>query len=61
MIKIIFTVIKKIIFAILMLYSLNLLTSLMDVIIPINIVSIVIASLLGIPGLLTLIALYFLI
>ena len=61
MIKIIFTVIKKIIFAILMLYSLNLLTSLMDVIIPINIVSIVIVSLLGIPGLLTLIALYFLI
>lgn len=61
MINIVFKLIRKIIIAIFMLYGLNILISPMNIIIPINIFSIVVISLLGIPGLLSLVLLFLLI
>jgi pro-sigmaK processing inhibitor BofA len=60
MIKVIYKIIKRIIFAILFLYGLNLITSNLDIIIPINIITVTVLSLLDISGLGTIIALYFL-
>lgn len=61
MIKNLFKVVKKVIIAIILLYSLNLLTSAVNVVIPINIITIAIVALLGIPGLGTVTILYLLI
>ena len=61
MVKIIFNVVKRLIFAIILLYSLDLFLSLANIIIPINVISIIIVCILGIPGLLTLVGLFFLI
>ena len=61
MIKFILGVIKRIIMAIIVLYGLNIATSNFNLIIPINMISIFLLSSLGLPGLVSLIALYFLI
>ena len=61
MIKLTFKIIKRVVFAILLLYSLDLFLSLANIVIPINLISITLVALLGIPGLLTLVGLFFLI
>ncbi|MBE6148764.1 MAG: hypothetical protein E7167_04695 [Firmicutes bacterium] len=60
MINLLFKVVKKIIIAIFCLYGLNLIISSLNIVIPINIITISLITLLGIPGLCTLVALYFL-
>ena len=59
MINKIFKVVKKIIIAIFMVYGLNIILSPVDILIPINMISICIITFLGIPGLCTLIGLFF--
>lgn len=61
MIKIVFKIVKKVVVAIALLYSFNLLVSYMDILIPINYISIGTVSLLGIPGLLSLLTLHLII
>ena len=61
MLRLIIKVIKRVIIAVFMLYGLNILLASMNILIPINIFSISIVSILGIPGLCTLIALFLLI
>ena len=56
MLKKIFKGIKKIVVAIALLYSFNVLISSLDILIPINYVSVGVVSILGIPGLLSLLA-----
>lgn len=56
MLKKIFKGIKKIVVAIALLYSFNVLVSSLDILIPINYISVGIVSFLGIPGLLSLLA-----
>lgn len=58
MLKNIFKVVKKVVLAIALLYSFNLLVSSMNILIPINYISIGVVSILGIPGLLSLLAVY---
>lgn len=52
-------VFKKVSFAFLMLYGFNLIVSSVDIFLPINVVSVGTVSVLGIPGLLSLVAMYF--
>ena len=59
MIKKIVSVLKKIVIAFLMLYAFNLLVSSININIPINIVTVGTISILGFPGLLSLIVLFF--
>ncbi|MBR4230781.1 MAG: pro-sigmaK processing inhibitor BofA family protein [Bacilli bacterium] len=59
MLKIIFNVVKKVIFAIFLLYGLNITLNVLNVVIPINYISIFFVSLFDIPGLISLIVLYF--
>jgi hypothetical protein len=59
MLKIIFNVVKKVIFAIFLLYGLNITLNALNVVIPINYISIFFVSLFDIPGLISLIVLYF--
>ena len=59
MLKKIYAVIKKIVFAFLMLYGLNYFISSLQIYIPINVITVGVVSLLGIPGLSSLIILYF--
>ena len=59
MLKIIFNVVKKVIFAIFLLYGLNITLNALNVVIPINYISIFFVSLFDIPGLRSLIVLYF--
>ncbi len=61
MIKLFYKVVKRVIFAILFLYALNLITSNINFIIPINLVTISIIVMLGFPGLGALVALSLLI
>ncbi len=61
MIKISLKIVKRIIMSIFLLYGLNLLINSLDIIIPINFITISSVSILGIPALLTLVVLYFLI
>ena len=56
MLKKIFKGIKKIVVAIALLYSFNVLISSLDILLPINYVSVGVVSILGIPGLLSLLA-----
>lgn len=58
MLKKIFKLVKKVVLAIALLYSFNLLVSSMNILIPINYISIGVVSILGIPGLLSLLAVY---
>ena len=61
MLKIIFKISKKIVLAVALLYSFNILMSSLDILIPINYISVLVVSLLGIPGLLSLLATYLII
>lgn len=61
MFEIIKKVVKRIIFSFLVLYGLNVLVSSINIFIPINLFTITIVSLLGIPGLLSLISIFFII
>lgn len=61
MLKKIFKGIKKIVVAIALLYSFNVLMSSLDILIPINYISVGVVSLLGIPGLLSLLAVHLII
>ena len=58
MLTLIMNVVKKIVVAILLLYSLNILIASLNIMIPINIITIIFVSFLGIPGLLTLTILF---
>lgn len=61
MLKKIAIVLKKIVLAFLMLYGLNYFISSLQIYIPINIITVSIVSLLGVPGLSSLIILYFIV
>lgn len=61
MIKFILKIIKRIIMSFIILYGLNVITSGIEFLIPINIASLCTLSILGFPGLCGLIVLYFLI
>ncbi len=56
-IKIIISVLKKIIFAFLLLFSLNLSIKSLGIVIPINLFNITVVSILGVPGIISLIIL----
>ena len=60
MLKKIFLIVRKIVFSFFLLYGLNLMLNNIDVFIPINIISLLIVSVLDIPGLILLIILFFL-
>lgn len=60
MLKKIFLIVRKIVFSFFLLYGLNLMLNNIDVFIPINIISLLIVSILDIPGLILLIILFFL-
>lgn len=61
MIKKILVVLKKIVVAFLVLYAFNLLVSSININIPINFITVGTVSILGIPGLLSLIVMFFII
>lgn len=61
MLKKLFYIIKKIVVSICILYGLNLIISAVNVIIPINITTILTTTVLGIPGLFSIIILYLII
>ncbi len=58
MIKNLFCIIKKIIFSIVLLYSFNIMVQPLNIIIPINIITISFISVLGIPALMSLIIIF---
>ncbi len=57
--KIIFTVIKRVVFAICLVYAFNLIATGLKIFIPINFITVGVVSTLGMSGLLALIAIYF--
>lgn len=61
MLKRIIKLVRKVCFAFVMLYGLNLILSSVNIFIPINIFSITLVTLLGVPGVLGLVTTYFLI
>ncbi len=61
MLKKIAIILKKIVLAFLMLYGLNYFISSLQIYIPINLITVSIVSLLGVPGLSSLIILYFIV
>ena len=61
MMKKIITLVKKIVIAFLILYAFNMLVASLNIYIPINVITVAVVSLLGIPGLVGLIILFFLI
>lgn len=61
MFEIIKKIVKKILFAFVVLYGLNVIVSSINIFIPINLFTITVVSLLGIPGLLSLISIFFII
>lgn len=61
MLKKIYSILKKVVFAFLMLYGLNYFISSLNIYIPINFITVGIVTLLGIPGLSSLIILYFIV
>ncbi len=54
-------VVKRVIFAFLLLYGLNLLVNSFDVLIPINVLTISLVSVLGVPGLVSLVVMFFIV
>lgn len=58
MLKKIFKIVKKVVLSIALLYSFNVLVSSLDILIPINYITVAIISFLGIPGLLSLLVLH---
>jgi len=61
MVKTITNIIRKLCLAFVMLYGLNLILSGINIFIPINIITLVLVTLLGTPGILGLVVTYFLI
>lgn len=61
MIKKLVSVLKKIVAAFLILYGFNLLVSSISIYIPINFITLGVVSILGIPGLLSLVVLFFIV
>ena len=61
MFKILKKVVKKVVFAFVLLYGLNVIVSSINIFIPINIFTISIVSILGVSGLLSLISIFFII
>ena len=61
MLKITFKVVKRLCFAFLVLYGLNLLLNSINFIIPINVPTVATVSILGVPGLLMLVAMHYII
>lgn len=61
MIKMIIDVLKKIVIGFFILYGFNLLVSSINIFIPINVITVGTVAVLGIPGLLSLIALFFIV
>lgn len=59
MFEIIKKIIKKVIFAFVVLYGLNVIISSINIFIPINIFTLSIVAILGVPGLLSLISIFF--
>ena len=59
--KNVFCLIKKIILAVLFLYSYNFISASFNLIIPINIITVGAITILGVPALLSLIAIYFIV
>lgn len=61
MLKKIFNIIKKIVFSVFLIYGFNLIASPLNLIIPINIITVGFITLLGLPALLSLILVYFIV
>ena len=61
MFKIIKKVVRRIVFAFVVLYGLNVIVSSINIFIPINIFTLLVVSSLGVPGLLSLISIFFII
>ncbi len=61
MLKKVIAIVKKIVFAFLLLYGLNVLVNSLNITIPINIFSLGIVSFLGVPGLVSLVVIFFII
>ncbi|MBQ4584231.1 MAG: pro-sigmaK processing inhibitor BofA family protein [Bacilli bacterium] len=61
MFKVLFKVLKRVLFAFIFLYSFNLLVSSININIPVNLISIGIVSCLGTPGLLSLVIMSFIV
>ena len=61
MIKMIIDVLKKIVIGFFILYGFNLFVSSINIFIPINVITVGTVAVLGIPGLLSLIALFFIV
>ena len=59
MLTIVKKIVRKVVFAFVVLYGLNVIVSSMNIFIPINIFTLSIVSLLGVPGLLSLISIFF--
>ena len=55
------TLIKRVIFAFGVIYGINVMLNKVEIFLPINIITILITSVLGVPGLLSLFALFFII
>jgi len=60
MLSLILRAVKKVIIAIFLLYGLNLIISSLNILIPINVITVALVAILGIPGICTLVALFFL-
>ena len=61
MLKSLFNLLKKIVFSVFLIYGFNLIASPLDLIIPINIITVVLITILGLPALLSLILIYFIV
>lgn len=61
MLKKIFSLIKKIVFSVFLIYGFNLIASPLNLIIPINLITVGLITILGVPALLSLILVYFIV
>ena len=61
MFKILFNLLKKIVFSVFLIYGFNIIAEPLNLIIPINIITVGAITLLGMPALLSLIAIYFIV
>ena len=61
MLKKIFELIKKIVFSVFLIYGFNLIAEPLNLIIPINIITVGLITILGMPALLSLILIYFIV
>ena len=59
--EIIFTVVKKVVFAICLVYAFNLVASGLKIFIPINLINVGLVGILGVPGMFALVLMFFII